>query len=192
MTEPWPRWPDPEPTPPRMAPPARSRTARVAVAAGGGVLAAGFLVQTAVEWFLAGYLGPTGTFALRLSVFYGGLGTAYALQGVGILVGSIGWAVREPGERPSRGPGPDLRIARRWRAGRALGIAGGVIAAGSLLFNATALLLTSPLDAPGHFVLLTPAIQIIPSLLLGVGILCFVVGWSLRRTPEPSLPATAS
>jgi hypothetical protein len=185
MTESWTPWPESEPTGP--LPPHSSRTpsARWAVLAGGGLLAAGVVLQTVVLWFLAGYLGPTGSFAYRLSIFYGGLGGSYALQGVGILIGAVGWAAREPRERPSRGHRPDPRVASRWRVGRALAVAGGVVAASAQLFNAVSLLLASPYVASQRFVLLTPEVQIVPSLLLGLGIVLFVSGWALRKTPEP-------
>jgi hypothetical protein len=186
MTEPWTPWPESEPT--GLPPPHSSQTtsARWAVLTGGGLLAAGVVLQTVVLWFLAGYLGPTGSFADRLSIFYVGLGGSYALQGVGILIGAIGWAAREPRERPTRGHRPDPRVASRWRLGRSLAVAGGVVAASAQLFSAVSLLLTSPYVASQRFVLLTPEVQIVPSLLLGVGILLFVAGWALRKTPEPS------
>ncbi|MCI4318847.1 MAG: hypothetical protein L3K23_01775 [Thermoplasmata archaeon] len=192
MTEPWPSWPDPEPSPPRPTGVSPVRSARWAVLTGGALLAGGVLLETLVLWFLAGYFGPTGTFAFRLSIFYDGLGGSYAVQGLGILIGALGWATREPRERRSRGPGPDPTVARRWRAGRALAIAGGVSAAAGQLFNAATLLSTSALEAPQRFVLLTPEVQILPSLMLGVGIVLFALGWWLRRTPEPAAPPAAA
>jgi hypothetical protein len=147
------------------------------------MLAAGLLLQTMVYWYLAGYFGPPGPYAGRLSVYYGGLGLAYTLQGVAFIVGAIGWALPEPSERRSRGSGRPTRSARRWRAGRGLAIAGGLVAGGSQLFNAVALALTSGLYLGNHFVLLTFQVEVIPAILLGIGILLFAFGWSLRKTP---------
>jgi hypothetical protein len=185
----WNRWPDPLPAPPPIPHAARSPAARWLVPVGAALVAAGLILVTIVEWYIAGYLGPTGNFASRLAVYYGGLALAYALQGSGFLVGAFGWAVPEASERRPRGGGPYSSAARRWLIGRWFARVGGMVAAGAQLFNAAALAATSAFSVSHTFVLLTPEVQIIPSLLVGVGLVLFAVGWSLRRTPSTSLPA---
>ncbi|MCI4351576.1 MAG: hypothetical protein L3K15_08720 [Thermoplasmata archaeon] len=159
--------------------------------AGAALVAAGLMLVTIVEWYLAGYLGPTGNWESRLSIYYEGLALAYALQASGFFVGAFGWAVPDASERRPRGGGPLSPAARRWRLGRWFARIGGLVAGGAQFFNAATLAATSAFAVSHTFVLLTPEVQIIPSLLVGVGLVLFAVGWSLRKAPSTPTPGAS-